>query len=66
MFCQCLAVDRIEESEERVFYEEIAGEEDKELGFTNEARENDDEEWDGNEQYGCYSKANVPFSFVRM
>lgn len=59
MFCRSLAVDKIEESEEQGFYEENSDEEEKELGFTKEAQENEDQPWDSNEKYGCCSKSSV-------
>lgn len=54
MFCQCLAVDKIEECEEHGLNEEVSSdEEEKELKFTK-----DDEDlstWETSEKYGFFN-----------
>lgn len=43
MFCQCLAVDKIEECEEHGLNEEVSSdEEEKELKFTKDAKDDED------------------------
>lgn len=52
MFCQCLAVDKIEECEEQF----SSDEEEKELKFTKDAKDDEDlSTWETSEKYGFFN-----------
>lgn len=57
MFCQCLAVDKIEECEEHGLNEEVSSdEEEKELNFTKDAKDDEDlSTWETSEKYGFFN-----------
>lgn len=57
MFCQCLAVDKIGECEEHGLNEEFSSdEEEKELKFTKDAKDDEDlSKWETSEKYGFFN-----------
>lgn len=57
MFCQCLAVDKIEECKEHGLNEEVSSdEEEKELKFTKDAKDDEDlSTWETSEKYGFFN-----------
>lgn len=61
MFCRCLAVDKIEECEEHGLNEEFSSdEEEKELKFTNDAKDDEDlSTWETSEKYGFFKHTKI-------